>query len=144
MFANSDMKLQIFWVLPANGGGYVMRKSITLFLLSLLCAGVCSPQSSEPSRRLPSGVRGTVVHSVDHMPIRNAYVVAHGDGSQTVQVVRVSTEGMYSVELPPAIYDVCVMARSFSPTCRKIEVTLDGMMVFNPTLEVNPLGMQVN
>ena len=120
----------------------MLRKSVVLFLLSLLYASVCSAQSKEPAHERPSGVRGTVVYSFDHAPVRDAYVVVHGDGSDTVKVGRGSKDGTYSVELPPAIYDVCVMARFFSPTCRKIEVTPDGIMVFNAVLEANSLGMQ--
>jgi hypothetical protein len=134
----------MFVVLPAKRGGYMRRESVAVFLISLLCASVCSAQSKEPPHELPSGVRGTVVHSGDHMPVRDAYVVVHRDGSEAVQVGRGSSDGKYSVELPPAIYDVCVMARSFSPTCRKIEVAPDGMMVFNPVLEGNTLGMEID
>lgn len=109
----------------------------------LYSAAVCPAQPEEPVHERPSGVRGTVVYSVDNMPIRNAYVVARRDGSPTVEVSRGDKDGKYSVELPPAIYDVCVMALAFSPTCLKIEVTPDGMMVFNAALKANTLGEQV-
>ena len=122
----------------------MLRKFAVLFLLSLLYLSVCSAQSKEPAHERPSGVRGTVVYRFDHAPIRDAYIVVHGDGSDTVQVGRGNNDGSYSLELPPAIYDVCVMARFYSPTCRKIEVTTDGMMVFNVMLEANDLGMELD
>jgi hypothetical protein len=120
----------------------VSRRPVAVFLLSLLYASVCSAQSKEPAHERPSGVRGTIVDRFDHTPVRDPYVVVHADGSETVQIGRGSKDGTYSIKLLPAIYDVCVMASSFSPTCRKIEVAPDGMMVFNAELEANSVGMQ--
>ncbi|HEY7099766.1 MAG TPA: hypothetical protein VH437_23785 [Terriglobales bacterium] len=122
----------------------MLTKLSGLFVVCLLYAGVSSAQAAEPSHEHPSGVKGTVVYASDHMVIRNPFVVAHKDGSETVRVAQGGDDGYYSLELTPGIYDVCVMARASSPTCRKIEVTPDGMMIFNAVLEFSSVGMQDN
>jgi len=88
-----------------------------------------------------SGVRGTVVDSVQHVPIRNAYVLAHGVGGVDVHV-RTDTGGTYAITLPVGIYDVFISADGFSPASRKVEVTPDGMMIFDTSLDFNGLGME--
>ena len=91
----------------------------------------------------PSGLRGSVVDKLEHAPISNVYVLAHRDGGTDVHV-RTDKGGKYSVQLPPGIYDVFVSADRFPPTSRKVEITPDGMMVFDAVLEFNGLGMQVD
>jgi hypothetical protein len=88
-----------------------------------------------------SGVSGRVVESVQHVPIRNAYVLAHGVGGPDVHV-RTDAEGKYAVPLPLGIYDVFISADGFSPVSRKVEVIPNGMMIFDAVLEFNGLGME--
>jgi len=88
-----------------------------------------------------SGVRGKVVAS--NVPISNAYVLAHRNGGTDVHV-RTDAGGKYVMTLPLGIYDVFISADGFSPSSRKIEVTPDGMMVFDAALEFNRIGMQIN
>jgi PPIC-type PPIASE domain/Carboxypeptidase regulatory-like domain len=88
-----------------------------------------------------SGVRGRVVDRVQHVPIRNAYVLAHGVGGVDIHV-RTDTAGTYAIPLPVGIYDVFISANGFSPASRKVEVTPDGMMIFDTSLDFNGLGME--
>ena len=88
-----------------------------------------------------SGVRGRVVGTVDLIPIRNAYIVVHRDGAADAHV-RADATGRYAVPLPVGIYDVFIAADGFSPTSRKIEVSPNGMMIYDAVLEFNTLGMQ--
>jgi len=120
----------------------MVTKLSGLVAIYLLYSSVCSAQTAEPSHELPSGVKGTVVYASDRRVIRDPFVVAHKDGSETVRVAQGGEDGYYSLELTPGIYDVCIMAREFSPICRKIEVTPDGMMVFNAVLEWSSVGTE--
>lgn len=86
-----------------------------------------------------TGVRGTVVNGSN--PIPNAYVLAHRDGEVDVHA-RTDAHGKYAIPLPLGIYDVFISADGFSPLSRKIEVTPDGMMVYDAVLEFNGLGMR--
>jgi hypothetical protein len=87
-----------------------------------------------------SGIRGRVVDSFEHVPIRSAYILAHRSGAADAHV-RTDGGGKYAMPLPIGIYDVFISADGFSPTSRKIEVTPDGMMVYDAVLEFNSLGM---
>lgn len=75
-------------------------------------------------------------------PVPNVYVLAHRDGEIDVHT-RTDARGKYAIPLPLGIYDVFISADGFSPTSRKIEVTRDGMMVYDAVLEGNGLGMQM-
>jgi hypothetical protein len=97
-----------------------------------------------------TGVRGrVVVDPLEHVPIRNAFVLAHRnfgrdagpDGSKDVHVLT-DASGQYAIPLPLGVYDVFISAVEFSPTSRKIQVTQDGMMIFDAVLEVNTLGLE--
>ena len=90
-----------------------------------------------------TGVQGTVVDKVEHAPIGDAYVFAHRIRGTDIHV-RTDSSGKFAMPLPEGIYDVLVSAEGFSPTSRKIEVTPDGMMIFNAILEGNTLGMQID
>jgi hypothetical protein len=106
-----------------------------------------SPQQSVPNGH-DTGVSGRVV-GFERVPIRNALVLAHRnfgpdpgpDGSADVHV-RTDASGQYAIPLPLGVYDVFISAAAFSPTSRKIQVTPDGMMIFDAVLEVNTLGME--
>lgn len=90
----------------------------------------------------PSGVRGRIVYQQDHLPIRSGYVVAHpvsGNG-ESDKHTRGDPYGLYELQLLPGIYDVMISAEGYAPTCRKIEVTPDGMMMFNAALEASDVG----
>jgi hypothetical protein len=88
-----------------------------------------------------SGLKGTVIYKVDHAPIRGAYVLLRSNDGKNMQV-RAGENGGYFVKVPPGIYDVLVGANGFSPTCRKIKVDPDGMMVFNAVLDANNIEME--
>jgi len=87
------------------------------------------------------GVRGRVVESYGHSPIRNAYVLAHRNGSADSNV-RTDDNGKYAMALPVGIYDVFISADGFSPMTRKVWVRTDGMMIFDAALEFDGLGME--
>jgi hypothetical protein len=88
-----------------------------------------------------SGVKERVVDSIDHVPIPDAYVLAYRIRGTDVHV-RTDASGKYAIALPEGIYDVFVSADGFSPISRKIEVTPDGMMIFDAVLDGNSLEMQ--
>lgn len=68
-------------------------------------------------------------------------VLAHRGGEVDVHA-RTDTHGKYAIPLPLGIYDVFISADGFSPTSRKIEITPDGMVVYDANLEFNGLGMR--
>jgi hypothetical protein len=76
-----------------------------------------------------------------HAPIRNVYVLVHRNGI-TDKAVHTDEGGKYSIELSPNLYDIFISADGFAPTCRKIEITPDGMMIFNPVLTASEVGME--
>jgi hypothetical protein len=89
----------------------------------------------------PAGLKGRVVDQVEHAPIRNVYILVHRNGS-TDKAVRTDESGRYSIELLPNLYDVFISADGFAPMCRKVEITPDGMMNFDPVLSASNIGMQ--
>ena len=89
----------------------------------------------------PAGLKGRVVDQVEHAPIRNAFILVHRDGSAD-QTVRTDASGMYSIQLSPNLYDVFVSADGFAPLCRKVEITPDGLMIFDPVLNASSTGME--
>lgn len=75
--------------------------------------------------------------------MRDACVFAHpiwGKG-ETDTRTRTNQFGKYALELPPGVYDVMLPSNTSVPTCRKLEVTPAGMMVFNTALPMNQIGM---
>lgn len=89
-----------------------------------------------------SGVKGIVVDAF-HVPIRDAYVLVHRDSGADIHA-HTDENGRYAIPLTLGIYDVFMSAKEFSPTSRKIEVTPEGMMIYDAVLEVNILGMNVD
>jgi hypothetical protein len=119
--------------------------ALNCFLICLLLLSQ-APQQPLPAAH-DSGLHGRVVDSYEHASIRNAYVLAHRNGNPDSQGnpdshVRTDYNGKYAMALPEGIYDVFISADGFSPTSRKIEVTPDGMMIFDAALEFNGLGME--
>jgi TonB family protein len=88
-----------------------------------------------------TGVEGKVVDKAEHVPIRNAYVLAHRNGG-TDKSVRTDGSGRYLIQLSSNIYDVFISADGFAPTCRKIAIPKSGLMVFDAVLNVSDVGMQ--
>lgn len=113
-------------------------RTVMLWVLFLVFALLCS---TELVGEKPAGVRGKVVDTIEHAPIRNAYVLAHRDGSMD-KTTRTDGTGSYSIELPPGIYDVFISASAFSPACRKIDVQPDGMMIFDAVLGAADVGLE--
>lgn len=91
----------------------------------------------------PSGLRGKVIYDFDREPIRNAYVLIHKNGATDIHV-RTSEDGKYSIELPVGTYDVFISADGFAPTCRKVEIESDGMMIFDAVLKASLVGMEID
>ena len=93
----------------------------------------------------PSGMRGKVTDRINHTPVANAYIFAHRNGAPGPDVqTSTDKEGNYTVALPVGIYDAFISADYYTPTCRKVQVEPDGMMVFDAGLDPNPLGGQID
>ena len=130
----------------------MLKASLRYALVGLVLVASSSGQDAKadasraPSEQGPggraSGVRG-IVADWARVPIHNAYILVHRDESDDVHS-RTDADGKYAVPLKLGIYDVFISAKGFSPTSRKIEVTPDGMMVYDAVLQVNPLGMNVD
>jgi TonB family protein len=88
-----------------------------------------------------SGVKGTVLDTAEHAPIRNAYILAHRNGG-TDKSFRTDERGRYVIELLPSTYDILISADGFAPTCRKIQIPRSGMLVFDAILNVSNVNMQ--
>jgi hypothetical protein len=95
----------------------------------------------------PSGVRGRVVYTGDsHEPAQHAYILAHpvwGEGGSDRHAFT-DRLGEFALELAPGIYDVLISTPWNVPAARKIEVTPDGMMVFNGEMSVSGIGMEID
>ena len=91
----------------------------------------------------PSGLRGKVTDWYSHKPRANAYILLHRSGAPDVHV-RTDDNGKYSIALPLGIYDAFISADYYTPTCRKVQIEPDGMMIFDATLQFNELGMEIN
>ena len=81
----------------------------------------------------PSGtVKGRITDS-EGAAIKGAHLLFHMDTSgrnnsaPSVDVVReTDTMGDFEVQLESGFYDVCIMAKAFTPECRKILVSKEG------------------
>lgn len=124
-----------------------MRFSGTCRMLMMPAVGFLFLTSVGNTFEAPSGVRGRVVFpGGNHAPIQAAYILAHpvwgrGDSDRHAFTDRL---GEYALELAPGIYDVFISTPWTVPASRKIEVTRDGMMVFNAELSVSGIGMEIN
>lgn len=97
--------------------------------------------SADVSRENPSGLRGTVTDRINHIPLSNVYIVAHRNGAPDLNA-RTDKQGKYAIALPVGIYDAFISTDHYSPTCRKVQVEADGMMVFDAALDPDALGME--
>jgi hypothetical protein len=94
----------------------------------------------------PSGtVKGRVSDS-EGAAIKGAHLLFHMDASgrnksaPSVDVVReTDTMGDFEVQLEPGFYDVCIMAKAFTPECRKILVSKEGHVHLDTHLKADPL-----
>ena len=91
---------------------------------ALAVAGACARAKAGPTF---GSLRGTVVDSEGAI-VWMAHVVIHADltgrdgarpDDQTLQTGR---DGRFAVQLGPGLYDVCVMADAFTPSCHKLAV----------------------
>jgi hypothetical protein len=88
-----------------------------------------------------SGLRGKVVDKVEHVAIRNAYILAHRDGIAD-EHARTDQNGRYSIQLSPGLYDVLISADAFGPICRKVEVEHGHVTVFDAALSAGDGTLQ--
>jgi hypothetical protein len=109
-------------------------------LLALLIAMMVLLTASDAAKPSPSGIRGTVVHKVEHAPIQNVFVLVRSQVSD--EHLQTDGRGSFTVHLPPGTYDVFLSALGFSPFCRKVEVQRDAMTSLDMVLETNTLGME--
>jgi hypothetical protein len=91
------------------------------------------------------GIRGQITDS-EGAVIAGAHLLIHPDGSGRIPAakstdVQLETDrmGRFGVQLEPGFYDVCVMANAFTPQCRKVLVTNDGVVEYRAHLTVDPL-----
>jgi len=120
----------------------LQRSSKQLLRFGLLILLIASSTAAER----PSGVRGRVVYELDGQPLRDVYVLAYligGKGEQQ-SIAHTDSTGHYELPLAPGVYDVMISSVFANPTCRKIEVSPDGMMVYNAKLTVSLIGMNVD
>lgn len=119
-----------------------MRSSIfKSFLMALIFAMCCSVAIAASF----GTVKGRVSDS-EGAAIKGAHVLFHLDTSgrtrpaPTSDIVReTDTMGTFDVQLEPGFYDVCVMAKAFTPKCRKILVSKDGKVQHDVRLNADPL-----
>lgn len=80
-----------------------------------------------------------MIDKVEHKPVRNVFILLHRNGNAD-KTVRTDESGRYFIELSPNLYDVFVSAQGFAPVCRKVEITPDEMMTFDPVLRASVIG----
>jgi hypothetical protein len=81
--------------------------------------------------------------------IEGAHLLFHIDTSgrtnptPSLDIVReTDAMGSFDVQLEPGFYDVCVMAKAFTPECRKILVSKEKEVQHLVRLNANPLVMK--
>lgn len=118
--------------------------TIKSLLIALLFIASCSLAIAAPL----GTVKGRVSDS-EGAAIKGAYLLFHLDTSgrtksaPTVDIVReTDAMGNFDVQLEPGFYDVCIMAKAFTPECRKILVSKKGNVQHDAHLNADPLVLK--
>ena len=93
-------------------------------------------------------VKGRVSDS-EGAAIKGAHLLFHLDGSGRTKsaptsdvVLETDLMGSFGVQLEPGFYDVCIMAKAFTPECRKILVFKKGNVQHDAHLNADPLVLK--
>jgi len=94
---------------------------------------------------LSGTVKGRISDS-EGAAIKGAHLLFHMDTSgrnksvPSIDVVReTDTMGDFEVQLESGFYDVCIMAKAFTPECRKILVSKERRVDLDTHLKADPL-----
>jgi len=119
-----------------------MRSNIFKALLMALTFGMYCSVAIAGSLGM---VKGRVSDS-EGAAIKGAHLLFHLDTSgqtnpaQTSDIFReTDAVGNFDVQLEPGFYDVCVMAKAFTPECRKILVSKEERVQHDVRLNADPL-----
>lgn len=111
----------------------------------LLLAIAVVPHCSAAFAASEGAIKGRVLDS-EGASIKGAHLLFHPDLSGRLDpapasdIVRETDAfGGYDVQVEPGFYDVCVMAKAFTPECRKIFVTKGEKVQHNVRLNADPL-----
>ncbi len=93
----------------------------------------------------PANLSGKINDAIGAV-IPRAFVVVHPDteglvppaDKREVQMLSSDMNGLFTAEVKPGFYDVCVMSSSFIPECRKVNVKPGKGLKLHFVLHVSP------
>src|SRR5262249_36126468 len=119
--------------------------SLAIALIGVAVATVIQGSATSPA--VSSTIKGRILDSEGAAV--NARILFHPDPSGVGRPVarrevrrETGEEGLCEVDLDPGFYGVCVMARAFTPECRKVFLTVCQSLRFDTKLKVDPLIVQ--
>jgi hypothetical protein len=119
-------------------------KSTGRFLLAgalLLFAGLAA--ISQTGQKVGDGkLQGDVADMAENAPIQYAFILVHSGSRKEDVTAKVDANGQYELQLAPGLYDVFVAAEGFAPSCKKVQVVVDGTTTFRARLKPDTEHLQ--
>jgi hypothetical protein len=112
--------------------------SAAAFLLFLSLAAIAQMGQGGQGGKL----RGDVADAAENAPIRYAFVLVHGGSGKGDVTAKLDEHGRFELPLTPGLYDIFVAAEGFTPSCKRVQISIDQTTTFKSRLKPDAEHLQ--